>query len=64
MITIGTEAQADAYSKKFDNLSEVSHPSVFAKPRFGKLLQKAIDRGTPLKRREVEVVFGKQSWEW
>jgi len=55
---------SEAYSAKFDNLAEIGHPSIFYRDEFGCLLQKAIDRGTPLTRSEVEKKFGPVSWEW
>ena len=55
---------SEAYSAKFDNLAEISHPAIFHLDDFGSLLQKAIDRGTSLTRSEVEKKFGPVNWEW
>jgi hypothetical protein len=63
MIAIANEAQVDAYSEKFDNFDEVGHPAIVTTARFGDLLQKATNRGSPLTRQEVEAVFGDLSWE-
>jgi len=52
------------YSSRFDNLDEVEHVSFFDRPEFSRLLQKAIDRNSPLSRKEVEEVFGDPGWEW
>ena len=38
--------------------------SIFDQPEYNKLLQTAVDRGTPLTRSEVEAVFGDPGWEW
>jgi hypothetical protein len=64
MSTVGTAAVSEAYSLKFDNLDEITHPSIFFLPSFGELLQKAIDRGSPLTRDEVESQFGELAWDW
>jgi hypothetical protein len=64
MSTVATRQVCDAYSERFDNLDEVAHPSLFYLPKFGELLQAAIDRGSPLTRAEVEAVFGDPGWEW
>ncbi len=53
-----------AYHAKFDNLDEVWHMSIFDQPEYNKLLQTAVERGTPLTRSEVEAVFGDPGWEW
>ena len=52
------------YSSKFDNLDSVAHLSIAFDPKFAGLMQKAIDRNSPLSRAEVEEVFGDISWEW
>ena len=62
--TADISAIGQAYAHKFDNLDEVSHSSFLFDPRFGKLMQSAIDRNTPLDRAEVEAVFGEPGWEW
>ncbi len=64
MVTLPTLKVSEAYSARFDNLDEVSHPAIFFMPAFGDLLQTAIDRGLPLSQAEVEAKFGPQSWEW
>ena len=64
MSTVATTKIADAYEEKFGNFDRVAHPSVFYLPEFGELLQKAIDRNSPLTRAEVDQAFGTQSWEW
>jgi hypothetical protein len=64
MSTVATTAVSEAYSEKFDNLDDVTHPSIFFLPAFGELLQKAIDRGSPLTRDEVESQFGDLAWDW
>ncbi|MGA3268064.1 MAG: hypothetical protein ABSE16_14710 [Verrucomicrobiota bacterium] len=46
-----------AYSARFDNLDELEDMSFFTRPEFSALLQKALDRGTPLTRAEVEAAF-------
>lgn len=55
---------AEAYSGLFDNFNDLAHPSIVFKPEFYDLLQRAVDRGTPLTVAEVEQVFGKLNWEW
>jgi len=52
------------YSRWFVNLNEVEHVSFFHRPEFVQLLQKAIDRNSPLTRQEVEEVFGDPGWGW
>jgi len=52
------------YSRRFDNLDEVEHVSFFDRPEFSALLQKAIDRNSPLTRPEVEQVFGDPGWNY
>jgi hypothetical protein len=64
MSAVATSKASEAYSEKFDNLAEVSLPAICFTPEFGALLQKAIDRGTPLTQAEVDQEFGPQSWEW
>lgn len=64
MSTVATSQLAETYAAQFTNLDEVAHPSFFHKPAFGALLQKAIDRQSPLTRAEVEEVFGDPGWEW
>lgn len=64
MSAVATNAIAEVYSTRFNNLDEVSHPSIFFEPAFGALLQKAIDRNSPLTQAEVEAVFEGISWEW
>ena len=51
------------YDDKFGNLDEVGHMSVLFDPAFGELMQKALDRNSPLTRHEVEEQFGKLGWE-
>jgi len=63
-LTVSTIAILKAYSEKFDNYAELAHPSIFFLPKFGDLLQKAIDRNSPLTDREVESQFGSLDWEW
>ena len=64
MSAVATTKVSEAYSEKFDNLAEVSVSPLCFTPEFGALLQKAIDRGTPLTQEEVDREFGAQSWEW
>ncbi len=53
-----------AYVAKFTNLDQVWHPSFFDQAEFQRLLQTAVQRGTPLTRPEVEAVLGDPGWEW
>lgn len=55
---------ADVYAEKFDNFSEVAHPAIAFDPRFDGLMQRAVDRNSPLTQAEVEAEFGPQAWEW
>jgi len=52
------------YAGKFDNLDEVAHVSILYRPEFANLMQKAINRNSPLTRQEIEEVFGDPGWEW
>ncbi len=52
------------YAVRFDNLADLAHPAIAHDPKFGDLLQTALDRGTPLTRAEVEAIFGDPGWEW
>ena len=54
----------EAYADRFSNLAEVSHPAICLSPGFGELLQKALDRGTPLTQAEVDIQFPDLNWEW
>jgi hypothetical protein len=63
MSLVATTAIADDYSAKFDNYADVAHPAVFGEAAFGVLMQKAIDRNSPLTREEVENEFGELGWE-
>lgn len=53
----------EEYSRRFGNLDTVGHISLLYLPEFGDLMQKALDRNTPLTRSEVEEVFGDPGWE-
>lgn len=52
-----------AYARQFDNLDEVGHPSILFSDAFAELMGKAVARGSPLTRAEVEAVFGGIGWE-
>ena len=64
MSTVATTSIAEIYSTKFDNYAELAHPEIFFLPKFGELLQKAIDRNSPLTEAEVQAEFGDIDWEW
>ena len=51
-----------SYSKQFTNIDEVTPSSIAYEPAMAMLLQAAMQRGTPLTRREVERVFP-DPWE-
>jgi hypothetical protein len=64
MAIVTTTVISKAYSARFNNLAEISHPSIFHLPEFGRLLQAAIDRNSPLTQQEIEAVFGPLAWDW
>jgi hypothetical protein len=51
------------YDQKFGNLEEITHPSIAYDVRFAQLLQKAIDGGQALGRKEIEAVIPDIPWE-
>ena len=61
---MSTKENVKAYCERFDNLDEVGHIALLYLPAFGDLMQKAIDRNSPLTRSGVEEVFGDPGWEW
>jgi len=52
------------YQAAFGGIDEIVHPAIMFEPEFLQLLEKAVARGTPLTRTEVETVFPDVSWEW
>jgi len=50
------------YCRRFDNYVELSHQAVAFDPRFDTLMRQAIERGSPLTRKEINQVFGQLNW--
>jgi hypothetical protein len=63
MSTVATTEVSKKYSEKFDNFAELAYPPIVFLPAFGDLLQKAIDRNSPLTDQEVQAAFGPLEWE-
>jgi len=57
------QAVGDAYEAKFHNLGDIAMPQIIHDPRFMELLQRAIERGSPVTSSDLGAVFPEEDWE-
>ena len=58
------ESALEAYGARFDNLDELMHPALMARPEFPLFLMRAVEAGKPATQEEAEKEFGAVAWDW